>query len=403
MGAEVPDFDASASAAGYLYQARLALALSLRHVNGTPGIEVSIEQLDDVAFEGNGTPFELLQTKHRIARAAGLTDASPDIWKTLRIWSAAVRAAPNLASRVRFQLVTTGVAPDGSAASLLRPAIPSASGQDRDPERAAELLTEVANSSRNADLQAAFRAFLDLTPEMRSSLLSSVEVLDGQPTLQDLTKVIEESLRLMTPRGKVAEAREILEGWWWPQVCSKLAPDSYGRIAISELETRLDEIRDMFRRDALIATFEDAEPPDADIAEYEGFRFVAQLRAVGVGSARIWAAKRDFYRAFCQRSQWLREHLVLDGEVRLFEGRLIEEWEARFNAMCDEHGHLPQGETVLQAAGQQVYRWVEQEARFPFRTVTFRFLNVGSYHILSNELRVGWHRDYHSLCGEGGT
>ena len=399
----MPDFDASASAAGYLYQARLALALSLRHVNGTPGIEVSIEQLDDVAFESDGTPFELLQTKHRIARAAGLSDASPDVWKTLRIWSTAVRADPSLASRVRFQLVTTGVAPDGSAAAHLRPAIAVVSAQNRDPEKAAELLTQVANASKNADLQAAFRAFLDLTPEMRSSLLSSVEVLDGQPTLQDLTSVIEESLRLMAPRGKVAEAREILEGWWWPRVCSILAPDSYGRIAISELETRLDEIREMFRRDALIVTFEHAVPPDEDIAEYEGFRFVAQLRAVGIGSARIWAAKRDYYRAFCQRSQWLREHVVLDGEVSHFEERLIEEWEAHFSAMCDEHGHCPQGDMALQAAGQQVYRWVEQDARFPFRTVSLRFLTVGSYNMLSNDLRVGWHRDYLTLCGDRGT
>jgi hypothetical protein len=51
----------------------------------------------------------------------------------------------------------------------------------------------------------------------------------------------------------------------------------------------------------------------------------------------------------------------------------------------------------LRQAGQSVYAWVEAEARFPFRALTNRFLNVGSYHMLANELRVGWHRDYKDL------
>ncbi|MGN6143062.1 MAG: ABC-three component system protein, partial [Mesorhizobium sp.] len=41
--------------------------------------------------------------------------------------------------------------------------------------------------------------------------------------------------------------------------------------------------------------------------------------------------------------------------------------------------------------------WVENEARFPFRTLTNRFLSVGSYHILADRLRVGWHRDHVTL------
>ena len=42
------------------------------------------------------------------------------------------------------------------------------------------------------------------------------------------------------------------------------------------------------------------------------------------------------------------------------------------------------------------------QARFPFRTVTSRFISVGSYHMLANEVRVGWHRDYLRLLKPAG-
>ena len=59
-------------------------------------------------------------------------------------------------------------------------------------------------------------------------------------------------------------------------------------------------------------------------------RFVRQLQTVGVGSLRLQFAKRDFYRASAQRSRWVRQSLLFDGEVGRFERRLIEEWQPRF-------------------------------------------------------------------------
>lgn len=46
------------------------------------------------------------------------------------------------------------------------------------------------------------------------------------------------------------------------------------------------------------------------------------------------------------------------------------------------------------AAGQLLYKWVENEAQFTLRSVRDRFLTHGSYHILSNRFAVGWHPAY---------
>jgi hypothetical protein len=286
-------FGAVASAAGYLYQARLALAESLRFAYGESGIEVAIERFDDVSFELNGQPLELLQTKHHVIKSGDLTDTSVDLWKTLRIWSEAVKSDPSTPSRVRFALITTATVPPGTAASLLRPASPTVS---RDCEKAEHLLTVAASQSSNASLTSAFEAFQALAPEMRRALLRAVEVMDKAPRIDDLEKVIEDRLRIIAPRGKATLAREQVEGWWWPRICKALQ-EGGGVISILELEAKLDEIRESMKRDALPVEMEHADPTDADLAGFDEMNFLRQLRAVGIGGLRVGYAKRDFYRA----------------------------------------------------------------------------------------------------------
>lgn len=387
---------AAQSAAGYLYQARLALAEALRYAYVDSGIEIAVERLDDVSFEKDGSPVELLQTKHHLKKSGDLTDGSVDLWKTLRIWAEAAKADPSLPGRTRFALITTAQAPAGSAASYLR----SADAGGRDPAKAEAMLVEAAGASRNAALIKAISAFTALTPAMRKALIAAIEVIDGAPLIADMEALIEERLRMIAPRGKAALAREQLEGWWWPRICAALQAEKPGTIPVLEVEQKLDDIRDSLKRDALPFDMEHVDPPQENLDTLDEMRFVHQLQTIGIGAIRLQYAKRDFYRASAQRSQWARQNLLFDGEVGRFEKTLIEEWQPRFAQMCDGLAESCQ-ETTLREAGQKLYGWVETEARFPIRTAVSRFLNVGSYHILADDLRVGWHRDYRTVCGDG--
>lgn len=396
MAAKEDQFNAAGAATGYIYQIRLALAEGLRFAYSDLGVEISIEKFDDVAFDREGTPFELLQTKHHIRKVGDLTDASPDLWKTLRVWAEKVQANPSLPGRARFVLLTTGSAPDVSAASLLRPLV---YGQQRNIEFALSLLNTVAATSKNRELASAFATFSGLAPEMQSSLLRAIDVLDQAPRIVKLDKVIEERLRMIAPRGKANIAREQLEGWWCARIAKSLTDTSASVISVLELEARLDAIREVMKRDALPIHMDEAELDDDQLEGLDEMKFVQQLRMIRLGSARIDLAKRDFYRASTQRSRWTRENLLFDGEVGRFERTLIEEWQPRFHRMCDKLGSKPQPHDVRQAA-QDLYYWVEAEARFPFRNVLQRFLSVGSYNILADDLRVGWHRDFSKKLGK---
>ncbi len=389
MSTEQMVHSAAQSAAGYLYQARLALVEALRYAYVDSGIEIAIEKLDDVSFENKGSALELLQAKHHLKRTGDLTNSSVDLWKTLRIWSEEAKADPSLVGRTRFAIVTTAQAPSRSAASYLRPR----DAGKRNPARAETILLEAAGTSTNAALAKAFAAFRSLTPEMRKALVAAIEVIDGAPLIGDLESMIERELRLIAPRGKVPLAREQLEGWWWPRVCATLQAATPETISVLEIEQKLDDIRDGFKREVLPIDMEYVDPSQEELDRLEQMPFVRQLQFIGVSPARLQYAKRDFYRASTQRSQWARRNLLLDDEVVRFDKTLIEEWEPRFAGMLDE---LPEGcqEALLREAGRRLYAWVETDARFPLRTTVRRFLNVGSYHILADALRVGWHRDY---------
>ncbi len=112
-------FSAAASALGYLYQVRCALLWSLERLKNSDVFTVSVETLDDVAFEKQGAPTELLQTKHHLTRKGNLTNSSSDLWKTLRIWIELTNAG-KLSKDTTLFLVTSESAQASSIASKLK-------------------------------------------------------------------------------------------------------------------------------------------------------------------------------------------------------------------------------------------------------------------------------------------
>jgi hypothetical protein len=307
--------EASASATGYLFQCRYALLAGLRAIPDAPELDISIEKLDDVAFESAGEPRQLIQTKHHIGKIGNLTDASVDLWKTLLIWSK--RAATDVDSlfRVRFVLLTTASAPDGSAASFMRM-------RDRDEAQADALLVRSAGKSKSHENANAYAAYTSLPNEVRISLLRAVTILDGSPNIIDVREEIVRELYHAAGREQVGHLIERLEGWWFGTVIKALSASGPASIPVLAIDQRVDELREEFRRNALPIDFKTSDPPPAVVAELDGRPFVRQLRRIEIGPTRVEYAIRDFYRASEQRSRWAREDLLLEASSRALSRRL---------------------------------------------------------------------------------
>ncbi len=385
-GHDRTDHSAAASAMGYLYQVRYALLEALRRLRRDADFVVSIETLDDVVFEESGGALELLQLKHRVNRAADLSDASTDLWKTIRVWSEAL-LAEELPDGALLFLITTGHVSDGAATHYLR------ADSSRDVAQAIERLNSIASSSNSTANAAAYQAFRSLDAQQRKRLLSAAVVVDLAPDIADLDANLRDELFHAVERRFLDSLLQRLEGWWYRRVIAHLTEGDPRPILSNELNSELTSVREQFRQDSLPID-DDIMSASVDASGYQNRSFVRQLRLIDIGNRRILHAIKNYFRAFEQRSRWVREDLLLVGELGRYEDRLVEEWEVLFEQMRDNLDDDASGEAKRSAA-QVLYQWVETGMHPQIRDrVSEPAISRGSYQILSDDQRVGWHLEF---------
>lgn len=379
---------------GYLYQIRTALLWSLQKLPSGADFLVSVETMDDVTFETKGgTPQELVQTKHHRSRKATLTNASPDLWKSLRIWFEAAETDQRVMKNTTLYLLTTARAPDGSAASYLKSA-------KRNVGAALSALETTAQSSENKANTSAYAAFSKAPRTRRRALLDAVIVIDASPTIEETDQALRTVVFSAVERKHLESFLERLEGWWIRRVLRQLATPG-DRILAEEFESQMSDLREQFKHEAL--------PIDEDLRYFmldeathlahSGSTFVRQIELSKADIMRVTGAIRDYYKAFEQRSRWLREELVFVGEIRRYERRLVEEWEIAFASVKDEIGENATT-AAKERAAREVLHWAEQSV-IPIRPrVTEPFVTRGSLHMLADEQRVGWHPEFRDRLAE---
>jgi hypothetical protein len=378
----VTDFSAKESGLGYLFQARYALWLIL---DGPEERETVLESLDDISLESEGLASELLQTKHHTVPAS-LTNASAELWKTLRIWSTHLKNGTVSLPRTALSLVTTATAPVDSVASMLR------RDSGRNVKSALEELRRVSRDSENASLSAAFSAFNSLSAEQQRILVDSITIIDASPDIAAIEGRIRDKLRLAVDRQYRDALYERLEGYWLGRVIEQLRSVTSIPVAGFEVYDKVVSIAQQFGPGGLPIDYLDARPETLDPAG-DTRMFVKQLRAIDVGIGRIEKAMLDFYRAFEQRSRWAREELLIGDEVELYENRLIDEWE-RFSMALVEELSPAASELEQRKVGRQIFNWMEQTADVRIRpNVTEPYVMRGSFHVLADGSapRVWWH------------
>jgi hypothetical protein len=376
---------AAASAAGYQYQTWWSLLEMLRTGPDRPDATLIIEMHDDVAWEENGTPTELLQTKHHQVTHRTLTDMGDDIWRSLRVWMDT--AAPSDPAGPLLHLVSTDQAPDSSAAYALRP-------QSRDVPAAIERLTKAAKESTSESTERARTQFLRLGDAGRQAFVERIRVLDSAPYLEDVDARVRRELTWLLPKGHEDVFMELLWGWWDAQAVGMLRRTRTG-VGVPEVNQKLNDLRDQFTLDRL-PTLVDLRDVDVDnaFASSRDRPFVAQLDWINWPPVNLQKAVVDYFRAYTQTARWVTEDLIGLDELQRFEDELVDEWQREFEFMQIELGDTPT-EEEKQRAGTALLRELlnatEVRVRARYDDV---FFARGKRHELADSGRVGWHVDF---------
>lgn len=372
-------FSAGNSAIGYIYQVRYALYLILKDENLEK--DVAIERLDDVSFEENGTPQELIQLKHHTNKTASLTNSSSDLWKTIRVWSEAIKKKEIELPGVVLSLVTTGVTPKNSAAYFIK------ANSHRDPKQAREILLSFIDKSKSVD-RVNYDAFLSLTDDEQLELVRAIYIVDGSPDIIEVSDLIKNRLKLSTKRNHLQALYERIEGWWFNKIINHLVGNSIDFVSGYEVQDAITDFADQLRSDSLPIDYYD-ENPTGNLNE--NMLFIEQLRLLNLDNKSVELSIKDYYRAFIQRSRWVKDELLFAGELQRYEKRLFDEWERQFIKVNRSTRDTIE-ETFIDK-GLEVFDWMNDSQIHIRANCTEPYVMRGSYHILADkkDLSLGWH------------
>lgn len=388
--AKSSQFDASASMLGYIYQIRYALYLSLKKLSDLADPEsfnVSIEKLDDIAFDKNGSPEELLQTKFH-GNEGNLTDRSSDIWKTIRVWVEQFQSGEVLLGNLILSLVTTQTIADESLASCL------SWGPKRNIEAALQKMSEICEESNETN-DKGYKAFKALSPAEKNSFLNSVYIIGKSEDLLTIRDKMRPIARQSVPAQAVDAFLDRLEGKWFKWSVEALSSSPLGVINLGDLQDAIDSLRPEYSLTNLPAEYTDDLPDVIDI-ENDMRVFIKQLRLFNANHKLIELAIISYYQAFEQRNKWSSDGLLNPGELESYDRKLIKKWQEEL-AFLEMQESL-ENEAELKRFSVKLYQVCQQKGIIPIRPdFVEEYLSKGSYHLLADELKLGWHPSYTQL------
>ncbi|MCK9904632.1 hypothetical protein MXD63_31895 [Frankia sp. Cpl3] len=359
----------------------------LRSGAGRPDAAITLELHDDVAWEQEGTPTQLLQVKHHQNTHRVLTDASTDMWRTLKVWMDTAR--PGDTDGPELVLVTTQVAGAGMAVAALRP-------DTRDDQAALRALEAVASTSTSAETKTAREQFLGLSASERNTFISRIRVLDGSVRIEEVPAAVRGCLQWALPIGHEDLFLALVWRWWDDQALAMLQ----GRLRsldVGAAQSAISDIRDQFHAERLPTLVELADV-DVDVvtAEHRTHIFVQQMQWVCFPPVNLQKAIVDYYRAYTQAVRWVDEDLIGLAELAKFEAELKDEWEREFEWMVETlDGDAD--DTVKEKAGRTMLRQLLTQTGIAIRArYSEPFFSRGQRHMLADSGRIGWHPDFES-------
>src|SRR5947209_7485777 len=172
---------------GYLYQIQCAI---MRLFDLQEGESLGIEVLDDLHIEQNGVVTELVQYKyHSRGQPVYLGDSSPELWKTLGTWAAAIADKSLDLTTVQFLVLITRAKPSsGSVVEII------ANNIERNEAELAEKLLAVPFST-DKQLLKSFNAVHALPKDLLEKLLKRLHIYTEQRSLTETFEQLRSRLR----------------------------------------------------------------------------------------------------------------------------------------------------------------------------------------------------------------
>ncbi len=388
------EFAAREPSLGYFYQIRYALYLLLSNRNIQNPL-LRIESLDDIEIEAPNQT-EIFQTKLKLKSKANLTNSSVDFWKSVRVWADNINNSRIDPTKTIFTLITTEEVSEDSFLKTMRDDLKS----DTVISELVVKMDSIATTSKNATNKKAYDEYLSLSIENKKELIKNIHIVDSAADIDAITQKLRSALALSAPYNQIDSFLEILEGWWFRVAINHLLGQKES-LSFQELQSKVSSIRDSFSQDNLPNHFgKQLEITDQEAKDVKDKTYIKQLEliAISLSSNTAKRAISDFRRAYQQRSKWLRLELLSPNEQNEYDDRLYDHWKNLFDIIQDECAEKEIEQ--IREIGHKFYlnQFAKQCPPVKIREkFNEEYLTRGSYQILSDNKRIGWHPNFKDL------
>lgn len=386
--------DASGQLSGYLYQVLMALWLLIKTENADA--QVLIEKFDDISFIEEDSPLAMIQVKHQLYKVGNLGDTSTDLWRSLNSWIDTISDFSLSVNDTQFVIITTAQASAGSIVAFL-------GYEGRDASQALSKLNEIAKNNTQATNAPFYKKFLSLDDDIKKHLIDNVFIIFSAPQIADIKDKIMPFIRMATIPTYEDKVYDKVIGWWITKVIDGLTSKDPKTISYKQLRYFLNDCGSEYKSESLpISVDSTYQPTEKELTELSGEDkiFIEQLKLITMKDAAIKRCIKDYYNAYMQRSLWVREQVLYTDDLAVYEKRLKNEWERKFENMVEDlEDYGPElDEAKKVAAGKKLFRNIEEQD-IKLKNVEDPFIMRGTYHGMANELKVGWHMDFSKrLC-----
>lgn len=376
---------ASGQALGYFFQLERALSW----ISQSPaGSIVGIETEDDVVVTLLSGEKILEQDKSSLT-SHPFIPSRIDLWKTLYIWQDAVKNSEIDIKNTTLYLVTNKTSPSSLAEKLAK-----AKTED-EIEECIKTLKEKASTLTGETKKFADNA-LSFNIDVLQQVIKKIEYKAGEGIFgENLRTKLYSDLQLDVKSKDLNDSliSELL-GWLFIQVTSAwrekraalINRDDFIREKITIQTTQRQRVIDEI-------IIEIGQIPKGEERKQWDYNYVKQLKEIHCDSDEIMKAIHDYLNAVAKRTKLAFEGYLTIHQLDDLDKRLLERWDAifklaqlKYNTSSDEHrGKICYLETI---------NCETSIGNYPLRN---HFLVNGSYHSLSNDLKVGWHPQYKVL------
>ena len=378
-----------ATAAGFDFQFQRAL---FDLINANNGDVIGIETLDDVAIISADGTLTLEQDKFTTGETGTVYgDKTHNLLNTLSTWLAAALSGEIDCNTTRFYLVTnvkcvTGLVKDISACAV----------------------EDVARNivSRIRDLGSKSQEFQSLITLLNMPgaeiLLSTIcihaKLIESQG---DIALKVQDALPVeKTYAASRPHIYKTLLGWMHDSAFAAWGKRRPFLVAKQHYINELGAIKDRLRRE-----LKREKPPreipvtQAEIDGLSGQMFVRQIELVSDDKDESYDARADFLRCITEKSRLSEEGEILKQDWLDFDDELKDRWEKIFR----HKNRLRPPERTEKDVGYDIMNTTlkgQDEVKLAGSSITYQYLTRGTYHRLSDALKVGWHPKFKGLLTE---